>query len=153
MLYIYNENLLIYINNTGYWEKLIIPAYSDVVLGKKGSDCKTEDYITVTLNNSNIGLYMYSFIKEGSKLVELNSDNMNKYIGKTVKFRFASMCESKNCICNACIGNLYYRTGKINIGNNLSLIASTLKNISMKNFHDSQERLYTMDVMKAFNLK
>lgn len=95
---------------------------------------------------------MYSFIIEGSKLVELNSDNMNKYIGKEVKFRFSSMCQAKDCICNACIGNLYYRTGKENIGNNLSLIASTLKNISMKSFHDSQERLFTMDVCKAFNI-
>lgn len=95
---------------------------------------------------------MYSNIIEGSKLVELNSTNMSKYIGKKVKFRFSAMCESKNCICNACIGNLYYKTGKQNIGNSLSLIASTLKNISMKNFHDSQERLFTMDVCKAFNI-
>ena len=137
----------------GYWEKLIIPAYADVVLGKPGSDCKTSDYIVVTLTDKNISLYMYSNIIEGSKLVELNSTNMNKYIGKTVKFRFASMCESKNCICNACIGNLYYKTGKENIGNNLSLIASTLKNISMKSFHDSQERVFTMDICKAFNIK
>ena len=140
-------------SNGGYWEKLIIPAYSDVVLAKPGSDCGTSDYITVNLDKSNISLYMYSFIIEGSKLVELNSTNMDKYIGKRVKFRFSSMCEYKNCVCNACIGNLYYKTGKQNIGNNLSMIASTLKNISMKSFHDSQEKVTKMDICKAFNIK
>lgn len=143
-------------NNTkrgGYWEKLMIPAYSHLVLGPPNSDCGTKDYITVNLTNDNVKLYMYSYIIEGNRLVELNSQNKDKYIGKKVKFRFSSMCQYKNGFCNKCIGNLYYRTNKQNIGCNVSAVPSILKNISMKKFHDSQERVHTMNIMKAFNIK
>lgn len=99
---------------------------------------------------------MYNYIIEGSRLVELTSDNMEKYRDKTVKMRFSSMCEynkKDGCICSKCAGTLYYRTLKENIGNNVSIIQSTLKNVAMKNFHDSQERFIEMDPMKVFGLK
>ena len=38
---------------------------------------------------------MYSYIVEGSRLVELTSDNRDSYIGKTVKFRYSGLCESE----------------------------------------------------------
>ena len=41
----------------------------------------------------------------------------------------------------------------MNIGNSESMVPSTLKNVAMKNFHDSQERFVEMDPMKAFGLK
>lgn len=99
---------------------------------------------------------MYNYIIEGSRLVELTTDNMSKYKGKTVKMRFSSMCQynkKDGCICSKCAGTLYYRTNKINVGNNVSIIFSTLKNVAMKNFHDSQERFIEMDPMKVFDMK
>ena len=94
---------------------------------------------------------MYSYIIEGSKLVELTSENKSKYIGKKVKFRFSALCESKTGICNKCMGNLYYRLDmKANVGTSLTQIPSTQKNISMKAFHDSTQSLYEMDLDKVF---
>src|SRR5699024_3886881 len=120
-------------------------------LDGEGSDCGTKRYIEVTLTEDNLNLWMYSYIIEGSKLVELTSDNKSKYLGKKIKLRYSALCESKTGICNKCMGNLYYRLGdKENVGTSLTQIPSTLKNISMKAFHDSTQQLYEMDLEKVF---
>lgn len=136
--------------NGGYREKLFLRATQHLTLDPAGSDCGTSRYITVHLTESNLKEWMYSYIIEGSKLVELTSDNKSKYIGKNIKVRFSAMCESKTGICNKCMGNLYYRLNKTNVGTSLTQIPSTQKNISMKAFHDSTQSLYTMDLNKVF---
>lgn len=137
--------------NGGYLEKLFLRAFQHVTLDGEGSDCGTKRYIEVTLTEDNLNLWMYSYIIEGSKLVELTSDNKSKYLGKKIKLRYSALCESKTGICNKCMGNLYYRLGdKENVGTSLTQIPSTLKNISMKAFHDSTQQLYEMDLEKVF---
>lgn len=138
----------------GHWEKLIISAYQHLKLGPVDSDCGTNDTIEVLLTENNIEGWMYSYIKEGSSLVELTSKNRDKYIGKKVKFRFASLCEYKNseCFCNKCVGNLYYRLNITNIGTAMPVIPSTLKNNSMKSFHNSQVTTHKIDLMKVFGI-
>lgn len=135
----------------GYWEKLFLPAYADIILGPPNSDCGTKRFITITITKDNIENLMYNYVIEGSKLVEITSQNKDSYVGKTVKMRFSSLCESEQ-ICNKCAGNLYYRIGIRNIGTSIPQIASILKNICMKNFHDSVVRTSEMDPMKAFNI-
>ena len=71
------------------------------------------------------------------------------YKGKTVKMRFSSLCENEN-ICNKCAGDLYYLLGIQNIGVGAAQLASDIKNIMMKSFHDSTDSYYTMDAMKVF---
>jgi hypothetical protein len=138
----------------GYWEKLFVSALQHVVLDEAGTDCGTKHYITVTLTPKNISQYMYCYIIEGSKLVELTSDNRDKYLGKKVKMRFSSMCKRPNGkICNCCAGNLFYRVGVKNVGVACSNIASILKNICMKAFHDGTVSTTEIDPMHAFSLK
>lgn len=136
----------------GYYSKLLTSAYQHIKIGPKGSDCGTTHYVETTLDKSNINLWMYSFMIEGNKLVELTSDNMDKYLGKKVKFRFSSMCKSKDYICNACAGNLFNRIGIKNIGISESQIAERLKNAMLKAFHDSEIKTAELDPMKAFNI-
>ena len=134
-------------------ERLLLYAYQDVILDEPGTDCGTSRYVTVELTKDNVADWMYCYIIEGSKLVELTSQNMNKYIGKKVKFRFSSLCENKNGkICNICAGNLDYRRGQKNAGITTTYVASTMKNISMKSFHDSVAKTVTMDIRKAFGI-
>lgn len=135
----------------GYWEKLFVAAFQHVVLDKEGSDCKTKRYVETVLTNPDD--WMYSYIIEGDKLVQLNSKNMEQYRGKKVKMRFSSMCESKTGICNKCAGDLQYKLNMLNIGMATPVIPSTLKNLSMKSFHDSSIKTVEMDVMKAFSVK
>ena len=140
----------------GYWEKLFMYAFGHVQLLDEGTDCGTKRYINFTITEKNKKSVMYNYIIEGSKLVELTSDNINKYIGKRVKMRFSSMCESKDGICSKCAGTLFYRLGIKNIGMLTTQVPSKLKVLSMKLFHDSQ---YTsievgkdIDPMKVFGL-
>jgi hypothetical protein len=63
------------------------------------------------------------------------------------------MCESKTGICHACAGNLFNRIGITNVGVATPQVASKLKNISMKAFHDAQVNLSEIDVGRAFGIK
>ena len=94
---------------------------------------------------------MYNWIVDNGKLVELTTENMDKYLDKTVHMRFASMCENPDGrICSKCIGNLFYRLGIKNIGAASPQVASRLKVIALKAFHDSQVKMHEIDVAKAF---
>lgn len=137
----------------GYWEKLFLSAYQHIVLEPQGSDCGTKRTLKVLLTKDIADLFMYSYIVEGTKFVELTSDNLSKYIGKEVKFRFSSLCESKKGICSKCAGNFFYRIGVKNVGMSTPIVASKLKNLSMKSFHDSSLSFVEMDPMKAFGIK
>jgi hypothetical protein len=134
----------------GYWEKLFLKSFQHMVLLPEGTDCGTKRTITVTITKKNVRDYMYSYIKEGSRFVELTSENMDKYIGKTVQFRFSSLCESKDGICHRCIGNFFYRLGIKNIGVVTPQVASKIKLIDMKAFHNSQVKLHEIDVDNMF---
>ncbi len=137
----------------GYYSKLILSAYQHIKVGPKGSDCGTDRTITVTLTNDNAKSWMYSFIKEGNHLVELTSDNIDKYIGKTVKMRYSSLCTSKNYICEACAGTMFNRLGITNIGMGCNQIGERLKNAMLKMMHDAAIRTAEIDPMEAFNVK
>lgn len=103
------------------------------------------------VTEKNIDMIMYCYvIGSNGELTEITSQNKDKFIGKTVKLRFSSMCEAKNGICNKCAGNLFYRLGIRNIGASTPQIPSKLKVLSMKLFHDDQLNFAEMDPMKAF---
>ena len=122
-----------------------------VILDEPGSDCGTKRHITLKVTDKNIGSIMYCYvINADGSLTEITSENKEKFIGKTVKLRFSSMCESKSGICNKCAGNLFYRLGIRNIGAATPQIPSRLKVLSMKLFHDDQLNFTEMDPMAAF---
>lgn len=135
----------------GYWEKLFLTAFQHVVLLQPDSDCGTTRHITMKVTDKNIDMIMYSYvINNDGSLTEITSENKSKFIGKTVKLRFSSMCEAKNGICNKCAGNLFYRLGIRNVGAAIPQIPSRLKVLSMKLFHDDQLNFTEMDPMAAF---
>lgn len=137
----------------GYKEKLLVSAMQHVVALPKGSDCGTKRYIEMELTDRNISEMMYSYMIEGSRLVRLDSSNMDKYRGKKVKFRFSSLCESKDGICNRCLGDIFHMTNTTNVGLTTAMLGSSIKLKSMKAFHDSTVKLVDMDVEKAFGFK
>ena len=135
----------------GYWEKLFLTSLQHVILNEPGSDCGTKRHIEVKVTSKNIGSIMYCYvINSDGSLTEITSENKDKFIGKTIKLRFSSMCESKDGICNKCAGNLFYRLGIRNVGASTPQIPSRLKVLSMKLFHDDQLNFTEMDPMEAF---
>lgn len=138
----------------GYWEKLFVSAYQHLTLDPPGSDCGTSDTVEVLLSDDNYQSWMYSYIRSNNgTLTVLTPKNCKDYIGKTVKFRFSSLCESKTGICNKCIGDLFYKLKIDNIGVAMAKIPATLKLRAMKAFHDSNIKTVSIDVEKVFGLK
>lgn len=138
----------------GYWEKLFLRAYQHLTLLPAGSDCGTNKTLKVYLTDKNIDGWMYSYIVEGSKLVELTSENKSKYLNKEVKLRFSAFCEAKDGhFCNKCAGNLFYRLGIDNVGSATPQIPSKIKNLLMKKFHNSVVNFSDMDIDKVFGFK
>lgn len=137
----------------GYLENLTTAAYQDLILDEPGTDCGTDRHIEVELTRKNVNQYIYNnIIGSNGKLIELNSQNMDKYIGKKVKMRMAYLCPHEKP-CNACAGNFYYKLGIRNVGLTLMQVFSIYKNKSMKAFHDSTVQLSEIDTIKAFGLK
>lgn len=138
----------------GYWEKQFLRAFQHLKLLPKGSDCGTTKTLKVYLTEKNISGWMYSYIVDNGKLVELTSDNRNKYLNKEVKFRFSALCEAKDGhFCNKCAGNLFYRLGMYNVGAATPQVPSKVKVLLMKKFHDSVVNFSDMDIEKAFGFK
>ena len=137
----------------GYLENLTTMAYQDLILDEPGTDCGTDRYIEDTITPKNVNRYIYNnIIMPNGKLVELNSQNMDRFMGKKVKMRMAYLCPHEKP-CNACAGNFYYKLGIKNVGLTLMQVFSIYKNKSMKAFHDSTVQLTEIDTMKAFGLE
>lgn len=135
----------------GYVEKSVVNAYQHIKILPKGSDCGSKHTITVNLTKKNISDWMYCYtVSSSGKLVEITSENMNDFIGKTVKMRYSSMCKAKNGICETCAGTLFRRVGITNIGPTVAQVMSSIKNMSMKSFHDSTMNLVDVDLNSVF---
>ena len=139
----------------GYMEKQFTAATQHIKVLPPGSDCGSKHTITITLTKKNINMWMYSFVvTNGGKLVEITSENKDSFIGKTVKLRYSSLCKAKNgYICEKCAGTLYNRVGIQNVGLGCMIMMSSLKNASMKAFHDSTLNMAKIDPNKVFNIK
>lgn len=111
-------------------------AFQGVVLDDFGSDCKTTNTLEIIITNKTKNDLMYRYIVEGSKLILLTNDNIDKYLNKKVKLRSPVYCIGDK-LCNKCAGDLYYKLGIKNVGLSTTRVASTLLNMSMKKFHNS----------------
>ena len=124
---------------SGYISKKINASFQGVVLDEKGSDCKTKNTARIILDKDNLALYMYCYMVEGSKLVQLTPENQDRYKGKAVNMRVASLCCSQKP-CNMCCGDRIYIIGIKNIGLTINRISGTFLNAGMKNAHDTTVR-------------
>lgn len=137
----------------GYLENLFAMAYQDIVLDEPGTDCGTTRTSNVTLTKGNVKYFMYNnIVTSNGTLIELTSQNMHKYIGRTIKMRFANLCKHEK-ICNACAGNMFYKFDMRNVGLVMMQIPSAFKNKAMKAFHDSTIGVSEMNPMKAFGIE
>ena len=128
----------------GALEKQFVRAFQHVVIDKNMKDCGTKRVKEVLLTDSNKDLWMYSYIVEGGRLVELTSETIDKYIGKRVKLRYSALCEDKAGICQTCAGTLFTRLGIYAVGIASYALASKIKLVSMKSFHDNSLRISKM---------
>ena len=130
---------------SGYFAKKILAALQTEVLDVKDSDCGTNRYIEVKLTKSASRDFLYRFIIDNGKLVELTPEVMPKYIDKTVKMRSVIYCATDKK-CNCCAGNMFYKLGLENAGLTSSRVATTLTVLGMKKFHDTVVKADEIDI-------
>lgn len=128
----------------GYLVKKYMAAFQSVVLDEKGTVCTTTKTMSVALTKSNVKLFKFRYIKDGSKDVILTPENQSKYIGRTVQMYDPMYCVS-NKICNRCAGDLYYKLGIKNIGLTASKISSLIMQKSLKKFHDNTLKIKVIE--------
>lgn len=128
---------------SGYFSKQIIAALQAVVLDAPGSDCGTKGTLSTRLTAHNIKDHMYRYVVESGKTVLLDENNIDKYVGKDVKLRSVMYCVGEKK-CEKCSGLMYRKLKIDNMGMTASRISSTLLNMSMKKFHDTSSKLYTV---------
>lgn len=130
---------------SGYLAKQLTAALQTVVLDKKGSDCGSKGYITVTITEELKNDFNYRYIIEGNKLVLIDDRNLDKYVGKTVKMRSPMYCIGKT-LCMTCAGVMHEKLQIENIGLTATRVASTLLNLSMKKFHDTSAKMNEINI-------
>jgi len=131
--------------DSGYFSKKIIAALQAVVLDEKGSDCGSKALMEVEITKENINDYIYRYIMERNKLILLDDDNINKYIGNKVKMRTPMGNVSKK-LCRVCAGLMYEKLNITNIGLTSARVSSTLVNLSMKKFHNSTSQISRIEL-------
>ena len=130
---------------SGYFTKQILAALQATTINDKVEDCKTKSTIPIKIDKSQTSMFHYKYIIENGKLVMLTKDNINKYIGKTVKMRSAMACPEVK-ICKVCAGRMYEKMDIQNIGLTASKPSSALTNLGMKKFHDPTITIAPIDI-------
>jgi len=129
----------------GYFNKQLSAAFQGIVLDSPDSDCKTTNTLDIVITPYNKSQFLYRNIVEGNKLILLERDNIDKYVGKKVKLRSPMFCNGEK-LCSKCAGSLFYRLGIQNIGLTSTRLAGTLLNLSMKKFHNSTANIKKIDL-------
>lgn len=130
---------------SGYMAKELIAFLQTETLGDKGSDCGTTKTITVNLTPKNKTKYMDRYIQDGTKLVCLDSDTIERYVGKEVHMYSPLFCTADH-LCNKCAGNAFYKLDKKFIGISCNRAATTCTNLNMKKFHENLVKTQKIDL-------
>lgn len=123
--------------------KQLLSSCQTELLDEHGTDCGTKRGIETVVKQKHI----YRYIIENGKLVLLNDDNIQKYLGKTVMMRSPLSCilTKRGRICNKCVGEFHYMVDNMNIGLSASKVGTSLTNLGMKKFHNNVLKYHQLD--------
>lgn len=129
----------------GYESKKFNSALQNVVVDytPENLDCGTDKYLTITIDPKLKSMFLYRFVLDGGKLVELTNDNIDKYTGRPIQMRSPMFCKG-DILCEHCAGTLFKRIDVKNVGFICFNLTGNLMNLSMKKMHDS-----SVTVLKA----
>lgn len=115
-------------------------------IGEPGSDCGTKRTRKAIINDR----YLYRYIVENGKLVLLDHNNIDKYIGKTCDLRTPIYCKydrnGGHEYCSKCVGERPHRVGNVNIGITFMIMSGSTMNAALKTKHDVTVHYQTVGV-------
>ena len=131
---------------SGYKAKQVSSLGQAVVLRKDVPDCHTKGYIEIVIPASMKSKFLYRYIIDGDKLVMLDNNNIDNYVGKKIKLRSIMYCGCDSGVCLTCAGRLYEKLEIDGIGLTTSTLTGALLNLKMKSFHDTSVKMQTIDL-------
>ena len=132
---------------SGYMSKSILAVMQSTMMDKDLYDCGSKATLKVKIENGND--YLYRFIVENGKLVQLTEKNIKSYEGKVVNMRSTCLCTSQKT-CEVCTGSIPKKLEIYTIGLMSTMITGKFSNLSMKKFHDSTTKLTSIDINDLF---
>jgi hypothetical protein len=126
---------------SGYKAKQVSSLGQAVILRKDVNDCGTKGYVEIVLSPSLKSKFLYRYIIDGGKLVLLDDETLNKYVGKKIKLRSIMYCGCDSGVCMTCAGKLFEKLQIDSIGLTTSTLTGALLNLKMKSFHDTSVKI------------
>ena len=131
--------------DAGYLGKKLLALLQMMELDGPDTDCKTKNLIPIKVTNNNKNNLLYTYIDNGSdQLVMLSDENIQSYVGTTVKMRSPMSCTGKK-ICSKCAGKLFYLLGIEHAGLFATQISHSDLNLALKAKHNTLITLYTLN--------
>lgn len=88
-------------------------------------DCGTTMFLDIVIPKSLKSMFMYRYVLDAGKLVEITPDNISRFLDKPIKMRSPMFCKSDQ-ICHYCAGNMFKRSSIDTPG----LVASNLTGLN-----------------------
>lgn len=134
----------------GYMSKQILAVLQSEKLDPDPeSDCGTRSTIPFTVLDSAKNYILFRYIDDNGKRVLLDVDNIDNYVGKTVRL-YSPQCCVNDAICGKCGGRLFHNLGVTQIGLLSSPITQKLLNLKLKAKHDLSQSAGTISRDKIF---
>jgi len=113
-------------------------------------DCGDTRGLSLYLTDYNKHHFLSRTIIDKGKLTLLTSDNIDSYVGKTVKLRSPMYCQAKNGYCYTCMDSRFRDIGLKRLNISPINISSTILNISMKSMHGTKIEIHRLDDLNMF---
>lgn len=123
---------------------------SEVIDLNPNSDCGTNLYATIKLNENNIDMYYWKYALTSKGLVMITKKNASQFIGKSVKIRSVLYCKNEQ-YCEKCSGAFYNKMKISNAGLTCFLVASKIQNLSMRAMHNAIIQTKELEWQKYFS--
>ena len=131
--------------DAGYMGKKLLALLQMMQIDEPGTDCHTKNLIPITITKTNKKFVTNTYIDDGGGNLKLLTDeNINSYLGKTVKMRTPMSC-THDKICSKCAGELFYKLNVRNAGLFAVQISHASLNLGLKAKHDQTISLYSID--------
>lgn len=123
--------------DAGYMAKIILALLqSERIDPDPNSDCGTTVTIPFTVTKKSKQYCLYRYIDDNGKKVLTTIENINDYMGKTIRLYSPQCCTNKHSICGKCAGRVFYNLGVRDVGLLTTQITQKLLNIKLKSKHD-----------------
>lgn len=131
-------------SDAGYMGKKLLALLQMMEVDEPGTDCGTKNLIPISINNHNKNDLLYTWIQDNGQEVMLTRNNINSYVGKTVRMRSPMSCTGDK-ICSKCAGQLFYMLDAKQAGLFSVQISHAALNLGLKAKHNSVVEIFSLD--------